>query len=513
MTRLLLALALGLALPLGAQQPPLDLLIRGGRVIDGTGAPARTADVGVRDGRIVLVGDAGAATTARRIIDATGLVVAPGFIDPHTHTAGDLSSPERHANLPYLMQGVTTVVTNNDGGGSIAIGRTLDRWTSQGIGTNAALYIGQGSVRGTVMGMTADPASPSQLDSMKAIVSRAMDEGALGMSTGLYYAPGSYAATDEVIALARVAAASGGIYDSHMRDESSYTIGLIGSINETLRIAREARIPVHISHIKALGVDVWGEADTVIALVDAARATGLDVTADQYPYLASGTSVGAALLPRWAEEGGSDSLSARFADPATRARIATAMTENLRRRGGAASLLMVSTKVPGILGKNLQEIADERGTTPIEAAIQIILAGGSSVASFNMTEADIRAFMVQPWVVTGSDGSTGHPRKYGTFAKLIHQYVETDSVLTLKQAVRRSSATTARFLGLTDRGTLEVGKAADVIVFDPHEVRDRSTYREPTLMATGMRFVVVNGVMAIDNGEYTGALAGVALRR
>ncbi len=345
LTRLLLALALGLALPLGAQQPPLDLLIRGGRVIDGTGTPSRAADVGIRDGRIVLVGDAASAgTTARRTIDAAGLVVAPGFIDPHTHTAGDLSSIERHANLPYLMQGVTTVITNNDGGGSIAISRTLERWTSQGIGTNAALYIGQGSVRGTVMGMTAGPASPVQLDSMKAIVARAMDEGALGMSTGLYYAPGSFAATDEVIALARIAAVKGGIYDSHMRDESSYTIGLIGSVNETLRIAREAQIPVHISHIKALGVDVWGEADTVIALVNAARAAGLDVTADQYPYLASGTSVGAALLPRWAEVGGTDSLKARFADPAIRARIAAEMTENLRRRGGAASLLMVSTK-------------------------------------------------------------------------------------------------------------------------------------------------------------------------
>ncbi len=511
-TSFVLALALA-APPAVAAQQPLDLLIRGGRVIDGTGAPARIADVGIRDGRIVLMGNAPAGTTARRTIDATGLVVAPGFIDPHTHTAGDLSSTERHANLPYLMQGVTTVITNNDGGGTTAIGRTLDRWTQQGIGTNAALYIGQGSVRGAVMGMTGGPASATQLDSMQAIVSRAMDEGALGMSTGLYYAPGSFAATDEVIALARVAAAKRGIYDSHMRDESSYTIGLLGSIEETLRIAREAQIPIHISHIKALGVDVWGQADTVIALVNVARAAGLDVTADQYPYTASGTSVSAALLPRWAEEGGGDSLRARLADPAMRARVAAAMTDNLRRRGGAASLLMVSTRVPGILGKNLQEIADERHVTPIEAAIDIILAGGSGVASFNMDEADIRKFMVQPWVATGSDGSDGHPRKYGTFAKLIHQYVELDHVLTLEQAIHRGTALTAGFLRLTDRGTLAVGMAADVIVFDPREVQDRSTYREPTLLATGMRYVLVNGVVAIDDGKYTGALAGRALRR
>ncbi len=506
---LLLALAAPSAI---AAQLPLDLLIRGGRMIDGTGAPARIADVGIRDGRIVLVGDVGTAR-ATRTIDATGLVVAPGFIDPHTHTAGDLSSADRHGNLPYLMQGVTTVITNNDGGGTIEIGRTLDRWTRQGIGTNAALYIGQGSVRGAVMGMTGGPASAAQLDSMQAIVSRAMEEGALGLSTGLYYAPGSFATTDEVIALARVAATKGGIYDSHMRDESSYTIGLLGSIEETLRIAREAHIPVHISHIKALGVDVWGQADTVIALVNAARAMGLDVTADQYPYTASGTSVSAALLPRWAEEGGGDSLRARFADPAMRARIVVAMTDNLRRRGGAASLLMVSTRVPGILGKNLQEIADERHATPIEAAIQIILAGGSGVASFNMDEGDIRKFMVQPWVATGSDGSDGHPRKYGTFAKLIHQYVETEHVLTLEQAIHRGTALTASFLRLKDRGTLAVGMAADVIIFDPHEVQDRSTYREPTLLATGMRYVLVNGVVAIDDGKYTGALAGRALRR
>ncbi len=439
--------------------------------------------------------------------------MAPGFIDPHTHTAGDLSSPQRHANLPYLMQGVTTVVTNNDGGGSIEIGRTLDKWARQGIGTNAAVYIGQGSVRGNVMGMAGGPASPAQLDSMRKLVARGMDEGALGMSTGLYYAPGSFAATDEVIELAKVAAQKGGIYDTHMRDESSYTIGLIGSVNETIRIAREAHIPVHISHIKALGVDVWGQSDTVIKLVDAARTQGLDVTANQYPYTASGTSVSAALLPRWAEEGGGDSLRARFARPETRQRIVAEMRENLRRRGGAASLLMVSTRVPGILGKNLEEIAAERGKDPIETAIDIILAGGSGVASFNMNEADIRKFMVQPWVVTGSDGSDGHPRKYGTFAKLIHQYVEQDHVLTLEQAIHRSSGETAQLLRLRDRGTIAVGQFADVIVFNPADVQDRSTYREPQLLATGMKYVLVNGVVTVDDGKYTGALAGRVLRR
>ena len=237
------------------------------------------------------------------------------------------------------------------------------------------------------------------------------------------------------------------------------------------------------------------------------------MTADQYPYTASGTSVSAALLPRWAEEGGGDSLRARFARPETRQRIVAEMRENLRRRGGAASLLMVSTRVPGILGKNLEEIAAERGKDPIETAIDIILAGGSGVASFNMNEADIRKFMVQPWVVTGSDGSDGHPRKYGTFAKLIHQYVEQDHVLTLEQAIHRSSGETAQLLRLRDRGTIAVGQFADVIVFNPADVQDRSTYREPQLLATGMKYVLVNGVVTVDDGKYTGALAGRVLRR
>jgi len=285
----------------GFAQQQVDVLVRGGSVVDGTGSPARRADIGVRGDRITFVGDAAAShVTATKTIDATGLIVAPGFIDPHTHTQADLSSPvpERHGNVAYLMQGVTTVITNNDGSGPIEIGKLLDAWTKNGIGTNAAVYIGQGSVRGAVLGMSAAAPTPAQLDSMRAIVARGMDQGAIGMSTGLYYAPGSYAPTEEVIELAKVAAAKGGLYDTHMRDESSYTIGLIAAVEEVIRIGREAHMPVHISHIKALGTDVWGQSDTVIALMKHARDQGIDITAGQYPYTASGTSVGASLLPR-----------------------------------------------------------------------------------------------------------------------------------------------------------------------------------------------------------------------
>jgi len=449
--------------------------------------------------------------TGTRTIDAKGLIVAPGFIDPHTHTEGDLTNTERKANLPYLMQGVTTVVTNNDGGGSIEIGRTLAGWTKNGIGTNAAVYIGEGSVRRAVMKMSDSTPTPQQLDSMRAIVSRGMDQGAIGMSTGLYYAPGSYATTEEVIELAKVAGAKGGMYDTHMRDESSYNIGLIGAVNETIRIGREAHLPVHISHIKALGADVWGQSDTVIAIMKKARAEGIDATASQYPYTASGSSVGASLLPRWAEAG--DTLRAIVANPVSRAKLVTEMTENLRRRGGAQTLLMTSTRDSSILGKRLDAIAAARKVSPVEAAIQIILNGGSSVASFNMTDKDIEKFMVQDFIVTDSDGSDGHPRKYGTFPKILRTYVYTKHTLTLPQAVHRSSQRTAQLLGFKDRGVLSTGAFADVIVFNPATVADRSTYEQPTLLAVGMQYVLVNGVVTIDDGKYAGATAGRVLHR
>lgn len=497
-------------------QQQVDVLIRGGSVIDGSGSPARTADVGIRGDKITFVGDATASrVTGTRTIDAKGLIVAPGFIDPHTHTEGDLSSPapERHGNVAYLMQGVTTVITNNDGGGGVNIGRTLGTWEKNGIGTNAAVYIGQGSVRGAVMGMSDGKPTAAQMDSMRALVKRGMNDGAIGMSTGLYYAPGSYSSTEEVIDLAKVAAAQGGRYDSHIRDESSYTTGLIASVNEVIRIGREAKMPVHISHIKALGADVWGQSDTVIALMKKARADGIDITASQYPYTASGTSVGASLLPRWAEAGGNDSLRARINNPQIRARLVKEMEENMRRRGGANTLLMTSTKDASILGKRLDQIAKERNTTPIEAAIQIILNGGSSVASFNMNEKDIEKFMVQDFIYTDSDGSDGHPRKYGTFPKLIHEYVETKHVLTMPQAIRRSTSGPAKALGIKERGSLAPGYFADVVVFDPNTITDKSTYEQPTLLAVGMRYVLVNGVLAVEDGKYTGSTSGKVLRR
>ncbi|MDQ3948957.1 MAG: amidohydrolase family protein, partial [Gemmatimonadota bacterium] len=478
--------------PPASRLPPpaqFDLLIRGGQVVDGTGAPARVADVGIRGDRIVFVGRANASDVRpTRTIDATGLVVAPGFVDPHAHVLEDLSSAEGRANVPYLMQGVTTVVTGNDGSGPVDVAGTLALWERHQIGTNAALLVGHGSVRRRVLGMSDAAPTAEQLDSMRALVARAMEAGALGLSSGLYYAPGSYGSTEEVIELAKVAARAGGVYDSHLRDESSYTIGLLAAVDEAIRIGREAAIPVNISHIKALGADVWGLSDSVIARIRAARAAGVRVTADQYPYLASGSNVGASLLPRWAEAGGGDSLRARLTDPASRVRIVAEMERNLVRRGGPASLLITASRESSLVGKTLERIAAERGVAPVQAAVDIVLAGGAAVASFNMAERDVEMFMRQDFVMTGSDGSTGHPRKYGTFPRKLREYVFSRGVLTLPDAIRRSSGLAAETFGIRNRGRLADGYYADVIVFDPATVADRATYEDPTRLAVGMRY-------------------------
>ena len=510
------ALFLSAARLLVAQGATADVLIRNGRVIDGTGAAARTADVAITGDRITFVGDAARAkVSAKRTIDARGLIVAPGFIDPHTHALEDLSSddPKRRANVDYLMQGVTTVITGNDGGGPYEIARTLAKWKSDGIGSNGALLVGYGSVRQAVMRMSDAKAVGSQLDSMRSLVDKGMREGALGMSSGLYYAPQSYATTEEVIEMAKVAAKYGGIYDTHLRDESSYTIGLLAAIREAIRIGHEAGMPSHISHIKALGTDVWGRSDSAIAIIEAAQKAGDKVSANQYPYTASGSSVGASLLPRWAEVGGRDSLRARVADAATKARLVTDMTENLRRRGGAKSLLITSTRDTSILGRTLEDVAKARDVSPVEAAIQIVVAGDASVASFNMDEKDIVAFMRRPWVMTGSDGSAGHPRKYGTFPKKWAEYVRGKKVLTPERFVRQSSSLTAETFGIKDRGVLAQGKYADVVVFDDATFKDLSTYQKPTELATGMKYVIVNGKVAVDGGTYTGITPGVGITR
>ena len=492
----------------------VDLLILHGKLVDGSGKKARTADVGISGDRIVFVGNAAKASiNATRTIDATGLVIAPGFIDPHTHTLSDLTNDQTKSNQAYLMQGVTTVITGNDGSSVLNVGDLLKKWSDQGIGTNAILLAGFGTIRGKVLGSTDAQPNAAQLEEMKQYVARAMDEGAFGLSTGLYYAPQSYAKTEEVIELAKVAATKGGIYDTHMRDENSYSIGLLGAIRETIRIGREAHIPVHISHIKALGPEVWGQSKQAIELIKKARAERIDATACQYPYDASGSSLQASLVPRWAEVGGRNELVKRLNDTQIRTRLLAEMQDNLKRRGGAESLLVTDARDRNLIGKRLSEIATSMKLSPVEAAVELLKSDPIGVASFNMSEKDIERFMKQKFIFTCSDGSTGHPRKFGTFPKKLRQYVYLQKLISLEFAVRNSSAATAEWFRIPERGLVREGYFADVIVFDPKTVSDRSTYEQPELPAVGMKFVIVNGKIAVENETFTGVLSGRALRK
>jgi N-acyl-D-aspartate/D-glutamate deacylase len=497
-------------LAIGAAPPPdpVDLLIRGGTVYTGS-APPFIGDVAISGDRIRAVGRhlPGA---ARRIVEARGMIVAPGFIDPHAHMGEDLASDDPRTRLipAFLMQGVTTTFIGNDGGGDPDVAKVLGSSAERPVGINYATYVGFGTVRRKVLGDSNRAPSESELRRMRGLVAGAMCQGAMGLSTGLFYAPQSFAKTEEVIALAREAGRRGGTYDSHIRDESSYTIGLAAAIDEALAIGRGGRLPVHISHIKALGVDVQGQAPAVIARVEAARRAGLAVTADQYPWSASGTSLAASLIPLWAQDGGRAKLLERFDDPALAARMRADMAENLRRRGGAGALLI--TQGP-LNGRTLADIAESRGEDPVAAAISVIRADDPAVASFNQIEPDIKAFMRRPWVMTGSDASTGHPRMFGSFARKYAKYVVAERVLTLRQFIERSSTLAADTFRLEGRGHLKPGAFADVVVFDPARYAARATYTRPDLPAAGVRTVVVNGILAVDKGVLTGKAAGRAL--
>ena len=501
-------------LTLGARAAPgpapvgVDLLIRGGTVYTGSDAPF-AGDVAIRGDHIVAVGPH-LTVRATRTIDAHGLIVAPGFIDPHTHMGGDLAAadPARRLIPMFLMQGVTTAFIGNDGGGAIDVAGVLDGARARPVGINYATYTGFGTIRSAVIGAARRDPTPDELARMKAMVASAMCQGALGLSTGLFYAPQSFSKTDEVIALSSVAAAHGGFYDSHIRDESDYTVGLLPAIDEAIRIARDAHVPVHISHIKALGVDVQGKAPAVISRIDAARVAGLDITASQYPWSASGTSLVASLIPLWAQDGGRPALIKRLDDPSLAARLNADIAENMRRRGGADSLLIVEGKYRN---QRLSAVARAMGVEPVAAAIAAIRLGDAATVSFNQSEADITAFMRQPWVMTDSDSSPGHPRMYATFARKYANYVVADHVLTLRQFIERSSSLTADWFHLTGRGHIKVGAFADVVVFDPHGYAPRATYEAPTLFAAGVRTVLVNGVLAVDGGRMTGRAAGRAL--
>lgn len=501
-----IALLLACGATAAAAREQVDLIIRGGTVYTGSDAPF-VGDVAVTGDRIRAVGRR-LNHRAARVVEARGMIVAPGFIDPHAHLGEHLASADARERLipGFLMQGVTTALIGNDGGGDPDVAIVLGRARTRPVGINYGAFVGFGAVRRAALGEADRAPNAEELARMRAMVGRAMCQGARGLSTGLFYAPQSFARTDEVVALAREAAARGGVYDTHLRDESSYSIGLAAAVDEAIRIGREAGLPVNISHIKALGVDVHGEAPQIIARIEAARRAGQRVTADQYPWSASGTSMVAALVPRWAQDGGREAMLRRFDDASLATRLRAEMADNLRRRGGAQSLLITAGRHRG---RRLSEVA---GTAdPVEAAVAAIREADASVVSFNQAEADIEAFMRRPWVMSGSDASDGHPRAYGSFARLYSEYVQRRRVLTLRAFIERSTALPADTFGLVDRGRLRPGAFADIVIFDPRRYAARATYEQPTLLAAGVRSVFVNGIAAVENGALTGAAPGRGL--
>lgn len=512
-------LLVGCTLPAAAQY---DVLLRGGRLLDGSGNPWRYADVAVKGDRIVAVGPIPASATATTVIAAKGKYVAPGFIDPHSHAAPGLATEKMAPALSILLQGVTTVMINPDGGGPADVAPQLAairRWVP---GVNVVPMIGHNGVRTSVMAYENRAPNPAELKKMADYIQAAMELGAFGFSAGPFYVPGKYAQTDEFIHLAQVAAKfPGAFYTAHIRDEANYDVGVVAAAEEVITIARAAKIPGVITHIKCIGPDVWGKSKDIIERVNAARAEGLEIWADQYPYTASSTSLQAALVPGWAQEGGRAGQTARLTNPEQRATIRQEMLQNLARRAGASNIMIARCQEdPSLEGKRLDEIAKAKLQKPIDTAIDILIKGGAAIISFNMSDQDLAAFMRQPWTMTCSDGglvefgqSADHPRSYGAFPRKLRRYALEQGVITLEQMVYSSTGLTAAVFGLKDRGTLREGAYADVLVFDPQAVNDVATYEKPHAYATGMSHVLVNGRLAIADGKVTAQRHGRVLLR
>jgi N-acyl-D-aspartate/D-glutamate deacylase len=509
----ILLIALSVIPALSQSDTPYDLLIRGGRILDGTGNPWRYADIGIRGGKIVALGRLGNAAAARTI-DATGLTVTPGFIDVHSHSGPGLAGDLNHAQ-PLLAQGITTTCVNPDGGGPTDIASQRAGYERRGTGVNVAMYVPHGSIRQKLMGMSDRDPTGAELVQMVDLVRAGMKAGGIGLSTGLYYAPGSYSKTEEVIAMARAAAQAGGVYESHIRDEGDYSTGLVESVQEVIRIAEEAGLPGIVAHMKALGKASWGLSYAATMRIDAARARGIEVYADQYPYDASGTGIGGALVPRWAQVGGDSALKARL-HGAERDKLAEEIRTNIERRGGAASLVVSRYRPdPSIEGKSLADLAASAGKPADEVVMSLLERGDAALVSFNMNEQDIRHIMHETYTMTCTDGDLvpmgvgkPHPRAYGAFPRKLRVYVREHGVIDWPFAIRSMASLPATVFGMKGRGILESQAWADILIFDPEKVRDTATYTEPHQLAEGMLYVLVNGELVMDNGRFTNKLPG-----
>jgi len=546
----LLLLAFATASQLTAQTPAFDLVVTNGHIIDGTGSPWYSGDLGIRDGKLAAIGNLSAAAR-KRTIDAAGKVVAPGFIDMLGQSELSILVEPRLPSKIY--QGITTEITGEGGSAAplndaiiqadrpgyehykiIPDWRTFRQYFArlekQGMGINLASYVGATQVRRMVLGDDNKQPTPEQLEQMKALVRDAMKDGTVGVSTALEYAPAPYAKTEELIALAAEGGKLGGIYSTHMRDESD---SVLEAIDEALRIGREAHVPVEIWHIKVAGKNNWGRMPEVVAKINAARAAGADVTADTYAYTAWFNDF-SAFVPPWAHDGGAAKLVEGLKDPATRERIRKDMLtpskdwDNEWQEIPAPDAIMIGVvqnpKMLPLQGKRLSEIAKLWNKDPIDALFEFLIEDPyAGVAVFGMSQPDVTLALQQPWVAIDNDSSGTspegilgqehpHPRAYGTFPRILRKYVREEKVLTLEDAIRKMSALPAQRLRLTDRGVLKAGMWADVVIFDPATVRDLATFDNPNQLSEGMDYVLVNGVPVIDEGKMTGALPGRVLR-
>jgi N-acyl-D-amino-acid deacylase len=531
------------------EPPPYDLLIVNAHILDGSGSPWYEGSVAIKDGRIVDIGRIGS-VSAKRTIDANGLVVAPGFIDMHSHSDYTLLVDGRAESK--IRQGVTTEIIGEHWSAGPVLGPAIPdvdkelaslglqrTWSTlgeylatlqkHGMAVNIASYVGGGQVRLDVMGNVNRPPTAAELNQMESLVDQAMRDGAIGLSTGLIYPPNSFATTEELIELAKVAAKYGGIYTSHIRDEGDQEGE---ALREAMQIGRQAGLPVHILHIKVAGQQNWGKMAEVVAQIQSARDHGLDITADQYPYIAGMTGLQLSLPPKYLE-GSHQQVVARLADAKAREEIrqliATGVPgweNHVQGTGGwhgvmLAAVLKAENKQ--YEGRRMDEVAKMMGKDPVDALCDLLASEETFPYAiyFAMDEADVRTAMQQPWVGFGSDGmavnpemkfmSKPHPRFYGTFPRVLGVYVREQRVLSLPDAVRKMTSLPAQILGLTDRGSLRRGMAADITIFDPEKVSDTATFASPTQYPVGIPYVIVNGVVVIDQGSHSGALPGHVL--
>lgn len=505
---------------MSAQPPSFDLLIVNGRIVDGAGGPWFYGDVAIKGDSIAAIGHFDAKSAAR-VLDAKGMVVAPGFIDIHTHARRGIFIDPTAQN--YLRQGVTTLMEGNDGSSPLPIADFLKKVADAKPAPNFGTFAGQGSIRQAVMQLVNRPATPEEIEKMRALMRQAMLDGAFGMSTGLFYVPGNFTPPDEVIEVAKVAGQMGGMHISHMRNEAAQ---IVASVKETIRIGEDGHMPTQVTHHKVIGRASWGLSKETIELVEQARARGVDVTIDAYPYTASSTGT-AALIPQWAQEGGQKALVERLNAPAQRARIKAVVVDNIindRGAGDPANVVMASCGFDkSLAGKSLADITKDRGRAvnfenAAETLLEIQTAGGCSAVYHAISEEDVERILRYPFTMIGSDGEipefgvgAPHPRSYGTFARVLGRYVRERHTITLEDAVHRMSGLPAARLKLFNRGLLRPGMKADVVVFDAATVADKADFARPHQYAVGFKHVVINGKPVILDGAMTAERPGRVL--